>query len=140
MYTLTLMPLGFFAAVSTILALRRRRRNRAAERAQIEKHASDVLGYLHNQKLTHNNNPSYEPRPYLSSLRLRDLVLQDIHSVKKRQQIWKGVERVVEANTNVQTNDREVEGGDEQRVWEWMGSLTTVLPPGTPGLGGRIVA
>lgn len=90
------------------------------------------------------------PRPYLSSLQLRDLVLQDVHDVSKRRRLWSRVERVVEGNANVRTNLQEVEGGDEQRVWEWVGSSGKTLPPGTPGMqrlefgergqGGRIVA
>ena len=74
------------------------------------------------------------PRPYLSSLQLRDLVLQDVHDVSKRRRLWSRVERVVEGNANVRTNLQEVEGGDEPRVWEWVGSSGKTLPPGTPGM------
>ncbi len=57
----------------------------------------------------------------LSSLQLRDLVLQDEHSVAARARLWKRVERVVEGNANVRANLEEVHGGDELRVWRWVG-------------------
>ena len=42
--------------------------------------------------------------------------------------MWAPVERVVEGNANVRTNLEEVEGGDEQRVWRWVGSAGRTLP------------
>ena len=39
------------------------------------------------------------------------------------------VERVVEGNANVRTNLEEVEGGDEQRVWQWVGSAAKLSAP-----------
>jgi hypothetical protein len=64
------------------------------------------------------------PAPYLPSLQLRDLVLQDEHSEAARAhgaQLWKRVERVVEGNANVHANLEEVPGSDELRVWRWVG-------------------
>ena len=136
-------PILFIAVstfILTVLYARRRRTRKALEEEQASTYARIALDSLRNQEMAHHTDPVLVPRPYLSSLQLRDLILQDIHSVKERQRLWKGVERRVEANTNVQTNDREVEGGDEQRVWEWVGTSGKTLPPGTPGLGGRIVA
>jgi hypothetical protein len=57
----------------------------------------------------------------LSSLQLRDLILQDQHSISERRKLWGKVERVVEGNANVRTNLEEVHGGDEMRVWRWVG-------------------
>jgi hypothetical protein len=61
-------------------------------------------------------------KPYLSSLQLRDVVLADEHSVPARARLWARVERVVEGNANVRANLEEVEGGDEMRVWRWIGA------------------
>ncbi|EIM89882.1 uncharacterized protein STEHIDRAFT_51002 [Stereum hirsutum FP-91666 SS1] len=88
---------------------------RAAELVQI------VLDTLRNQEVRHYTDPVSEPHPYISSVQLRDQILQDEHSVKKRQYLWDKVERVVEGNANVRANLEEVEGGDELRVWRWVG-------------------
>lgn len=60
--------------------------------------------------------------PYLSSVQLRDLVLQNETSVNTRRRLWERVERIVESNANVRVNVEEIEGGDEARVWRWVGS------------------
>lgn len=71
--------------------------------------------------MAHHTDPITAPQPYLSSLQLRDLILQDEHSVSTRQRVWDQVERVVEGNANVRANLEEVHGGDELRVWRWVG-------------------
>ena len=142
----TLSP-GSLALILSVLTVRRRQARRAIEDEQVAALVTVALDSLRNQELAHHTDPVMVPRPYLSSLQLRDLVLQDIHDISKRKRLWSRVERVVEANANVRTNLQEVEGGDEQRVWEWVGSAGRTLPPGTPGIqrlgfgeGGRIVA
>lgn len=81
-----------------------------------------ALEAIRNQELAHYTDPVGAPYPYLSSIQLRDLVLQDEHSVGARARLWDRVERVVEGNANVRANLEEVEGGDELRVWRWIGS------------------
>jgi len=81
-----------------------------------------ALDTLRNQELSHYTDPLTTPAPYLSSIQLRDLVLQDEHSVPTRRRLWEKVERVVESNANVRANLEEIEGGDETRVWRWVGS------------------
>jgi Man1-Src1p-C-terminal domain len=88
---------------------------RVAELVQI------VLDTLRNQELAHYTDPITAPQPYLSSLQLRDLILQDEHSIPQRRRLWDRVERVVESNSNVRANLEEVKGGDEMRVWRWVG-------------------
>lgn len=92
-----------------------------------------ALDTLRNQELAHYTDPVNAPEPYLSSIQLRDLVLQDEHSVSARRNLWGKVERVVESNTNVRANLEEIEGGDEMRVWRWVGS--TGRTPGRKELG-----
>ncbi|RDX56861.1 hypothetical protein OH76DRAFT_1336428 [Lentinus brumalis] len=134
--------MGTFAGILSVLVVRRRQARRAIEDEQVAALVTVALDSLRNQELAHHTDPVMVSRPYLSSLQLRDLVLQDVHDVSKRKRLWSRVERVVEGNANVRTNLQEVEGGDEQRVWEWVGSAGKTLPPGTPGMqrldfGGR---
>jgi hypothetical protein len=81
-----------------------------------------ALDTLRNQELAHHTDPVSAPQPYLSSLQLRDLILQDEHSIPLRRRLWDRVEHVVEGNANVRVNLEEVAGGDEMRVWRWVGS------------------
>ncbi|KAF5365666.1 hypothetical protein D9758_003311 [Tetrapyrgos nigripes] len=89
---------------------------RVAELVQI------ALDTLRHQEMAHHTDPVTAPEPFLSSLQLRDLILQDVHSVASRQRVWDQVEKVVESNANVRANLEEVGGGDELRVWRWVGS------------------
>ncbi|KAG5654525.1 hypothetical protein H0H81_001166 [Sphagnurus paluster] len=101
-------------------------RARAAQKRLQNKRVADLvqiaLDTLRNQELAHHIDPVTAPQPYLSSLQLRDLILQDEHSVASRSRLWDQVERVVEGNANVRANLQEIHGGDEMRVWRWVGS------------------
>ncbi|KAI0374806.1 hypothetical protein BV20DRAFT_960988 [Pilatotrama ljubarskyi] len=142
--------LGTALSVFTIVLARHRQARKAVEDERVASLVTVALDCLRNQELAHHTDPVMAPRPYLSSLQLRDLVLQDVHDVGERKRLWSRVERIVEGNANVRTNLEEVEGGDEQRVWRWVGSAGRTLPPGTPGVkkldfqergeGGRIAA
>ncbi|KAI0362006.1 hypothetical protein OH77DRAFT_1416206 [Trametes cingulata] len=142
--------LGTALSVLAIVLARHRQARKAVEDERVAALVTVALDCLRNQELAHHTDPVMAPRPYLSSLQLRDLVLQDVHDVGERKRLWSRVERIVEGNANVRTNLEEVEGGDEQRVWRWVGSAGRTLPPGTPGVkrldfgergeGGRIVA
>ncbi|KAI8998709.1 Man1-Src1p-C-terminal domain-containing protein [Trametes punicea] len=142
--------IGSALSVLTILYARQRQARKAIEDERVASLVTVALECLRNQELAHHTDPVMAPRPYLSSLQLRDLVLQDVHDVSARRRLWSRVERIVEGNANVRTNLEEVEGGDEQRVWRWVGSAGRTLAPGTPGLkrldfeekgeGGRIIA
>lgn len=54
---------------------------------------------------------------------MRDDVLRDEFSPKRRESIWKRVKAVVEANANVRPSVREGRAGEVSRVWEWIGSV-----------------
>jgi hypothetical protein len=62
------------------------------------------------------------PVPYFVIAELRDFVLQDEHSAKKRQRLFDKVAKVVEQNANVRVSQEESANGDEVRVWRWVGS------------------
>lgn len=104
-----------------VYILRWRRAQARTEDKRVAELVQLALATLRNQEIAHHTDPVTAPAPYLSSLQLRDLVLQDEHSVAARARLWKRVERVVEGNANVRANLEEVPGGDELRVWRWVG-------------------
>ena len=63
------------------------------------------------------------PEPWISVGQMRDDVLRDEFSAKRREAIWKRVKTVVEANANVRPSVREGRAGEVSRVWEWIGSV-----------------
>lgn len=119
----------------SIMAFRHRQAQKAAQKERIASLVQIALDVLKNQELVHRRDPINAPYAYLSSLQLRDLILQDEHSVKIRQKLWERVEHVVEGNTNVHTSLEEVESGDELRVWRWVGGAG-IIGPGLV-VGGR---
>ncbi|KAH7096109.1 Man1-Src1p-C-terminal domain-containing protein [Auriculariales sp. MPI-PUGE-AT-0066] len=113
------------AAILSILAAMYGRRKlvfRAQEKAEVARLVQTSLDTLRNQEVGYNADPASVRAPYLSPAQLRDWVLQDEHSVSARKRLWKQVERVVEGNANVRTNVEEVDGGEETRVWKWVGA------------------
>lgn len=112
---------GTIASLLGMYILRRRRAQARIEDKRVAELVQLTLATLRNQEIAHHTDPVTAPAPYLSSLQLRDLVLQDEHSVSARARLWSRVERVVEGNTNVRANLEEVHGGDELRVWRWVG-------------------
>ncbi|KAF8959049.1 Man1-Src1p-C-terminal domain-containing protein [Flammula alnicola] len=122
--------LASILAVLATLGLRIRMTQKQKENRRIAGLVQVALDTLRNQELAHYTDPLTAPQPYLSSIQLRDLVLQDEHSVPTRRRLWERVERVVESNANVRANLEEIEGGDETRVWRWVGSTGTGRTPG----------
>lgn len=60
---------------------------------------------------------------WISVGQLRDDVLRDEFSDRRRESMWKRVRAVVEKNANIRASVREGRGGDVSRVWEWIGSV-----------------
>jgi hypothetical protein len=114
--------LGLIATVVLLFAWRARRAHQMTESKRVAELAQIVLDTLRNQELAHYTDPITAPQPYLSSLQLRDLILQDESSIPQRRRLWNRVERSVENNSNVRANLEAVRGGDEMRVWRWVGS------------------
>jgi len=124
--------IGLATIVVSVIAFRQRQAQNVVEKERVSSLVQVALDLLRNQELAHHTDPITAPQPYLSSLQLRDLVLQDEHSVSARRRLWNKVEKVVEGNANVRTNLEEVAGGDEMRVWRWVGSAGKMLPQATP--------
>jgi len=116
-----LTVLGLVAASLGVLYARARKAQKQIENKRVAELVQVALDTLRNQELAHHTDPVTAPQPYLSSLQLRDLILQDEHSVSTRSRLWNQVEHVVEGNANVRTNLEEIQGGDEMRVWRWVG-------------------
>ncbi|EJD53038.1 hypothetical protein AURDEDRAFT_133872 [Auricularia subglabra TFB-10046 SS5] len=95
---------------------------RAREKKRVAGLVQTALDALRTQEFEHHADPASTRQPYLSPLQLRDWVLQDEHSVSARKRLWHDVEKIVESNANVRANVEEVEGGEETRVWRWVGS------------------
>src|SRR6202042_797887 len=70
------------------LVLKARRASRAVENKRIGELVQIALDTLRNQELAHHTDPITAPQPYLSSLQLRDLILQDEHSISSRRRLW----------------------------------------------------
>ena len=54
---------------------------------------------------------------------MRDYLLRDEFSAAKREEIWKRVRPVVEANANIRSSVKEGRAGEVSRLWEWIGML-----------------
>src|SRR5882672_4952772 len=104
------------------MAARKAENNRVAELVQI------ALDTLRNQEMNYYADPATYLHPYIPSLQLRDLVLQDELSIPVRMKLWNKVERIVEGNTNVRASLEELRSGEEARVWRWVGSSGYVSP------------
>lgn len=113
--------MGGVAYVRSQVAAKRIEARRVAELVQVS------LDTLRSQEIAHHIDPVSNPHGYLSSMHLRDLILQDEHSAKTRQRVWQKVERVVEGNANVRATLEQL-NGDETRAWQWTGGTTNISP------------
>ncbi|KAG8763790.1 inner nuclear membrane protein enriched at telomere/subtelomere region [Ceratobasidium sp. 423] len=113
-YTLIATIFGAFWTRSK-LASKRRESRRIAELAAV------ALDLVRNQEIAHHTDAVRAPHAYVSSLHLRDMVLQEEHNVHERMRLWSKVAKIVEGNANIRANIEEV-AGDETRVWRWIGA------------------
>ncbi|EJD06014.1 uncharacterized protein FOMMEDRAFT_104431 [Fomitiporia mediterranea MF3/22] len=118
--TIGLFLLGLYG--KSKLATRREEKQRVAELVQI------ALEELRNQEMRHYTDPVTTPHAYLSSVQLRDLILQDEHHPQTRRRLWDPVERIIEGNANVRVSLEELRGGEEGRVWTWVGNSGLASP------------
>lgn len=100
-------------------------RTHAATKAAIPALVSLTLSRLHTQASLHKEDPD-AIEAWISIGQLRDDVLRDEHSLKKRDKIWTKVKKVVEMNSNVRSMQRESQNGEISRVWEWIGALEDI--------------
>jgi hypothetical protein len=73
-----------------------------------------ALSHLARNAIQHPDHPS------IAVAHLRDQVLQQEFNPKTRAHLWRGVEKVVEQNSNIRAGEREIQG-EIMRVWTWIG-------------------
>ncbi|KAI9053684.1 hypothetical protein LZ554_002638 [Drepanopeziza brunnea f. sp. 'monogermtubi'] len=101
-------------------------RSRSLINASIPHLVSLTLDRLANQASLHLQDPDAVPESWVSIGQLRDDVLRDEHSIRKREVVWGRVRKVVEMNANVRASQREGRNGVISRVWEWVGAVPTL--------------
>jgi hypothetical protein len=96
--------------------------SRAAANAAVPQLVSLTLDRLAEQAALHaQDKENYDS--WISIGQLRDDVLRDEHSIKKREALWNRVKKVVEMNANIRSSQREARNGEISRAWEWIGAI-----------------
>ncbi|KAL8674014.1 MAG: hypothetical protein Q9168_001599 [Polycauliona sp. 1 TL-2023] len=108
---------SIFYARNRIMTLR-------SDSARVPMLVSTTLDRMATQAALYNRGEA--PESWISIGQLRDDVLRDEFSAKRREALWKRVRAVVEMNANVRASERELRAGDVSRVWEWIGNLGLV--------------
>ncbi|GME24335.1 hypothetical protein GTA08_BOTSDO10595 [Neofusicoccum parvum] len=88
--------------------------------------ASFAMDQLKTQAAYHAQDAYRYPEGFISMSQLRDDILRDEFSAKRRQKLWERVQRKVEQNSNVRPSVRENRAGDVSRVWEWVGAIGAI--------------
>ena len=96
-------------------------RTARSDTARIPSLVATTLDRLATQAALHARGDAAES--WISVGQLRDDVLRDEFSDKRRESLWKRVSAVVQKNANVRASVREGRSGDVSRVWEWIGSV-----------------
>lgn len=104
-----------------------RRQANGEDQARARVLAEQVFAMLRNAEFEHHFDRASHPVPYLSSLQLRDSLLQ-AEGVAERKRMWRRVEKIIGANANIVTSHEELEGGDEGIVWRWVGRVGKTVP------------
>ncbi|KAL8667514.1 MAG: hypothetical protein Q9202_000730 [Teloschistes flavicans] len=112
---------ALIALVAAFSYLRNRIITRCSDNARVPTLVSTTLDRLATQAALYNRGDA--PESWISVGQLRDDVLRDEFSAKRREGLWRRVKEVVEMNANVRASERELRGGDVSRVWEWIGNL-----------------
>ncbi|KAL9129637.1 MAG: hypothetical protein Q9217_001955 [Psora testacea] len=121
--------LSFLAFLLLLTAyVRNKIRQNRADNARVPSLVSSTLDRLATQAALYTRGDA--PESWISVGQLRDDVLRDEFSDKRREAMWSRVRAVVERNANVRVSSRELRGGDVSRVWEWIGSIKLLDDPG----------
>ena len=95
-----------------------------------EVRARQLASYAMDRLATHAAQNAIEPAAYpdaaMTMTHLRDDLLRNEFSARRRGQIWDQVQRKVESNSNVRSMVREGRHGDMARMWEWIGALPAI--------------
>ena len=100
--------------------------SRAVANAAVPRLVSLTLERLATQATLHAQDREAVPEGWISIGQLRDDVLRDEHSIRKREALWQKVRAIVEMNANVRSSQREGRNGEISRVWEWIGAVGNI--------------
>lgn len=89
---------------------------------KVAKLVSAVLDKLQAQARSSKDDSSERTKPFIGSIQLRDLLLNE-ENAKIKNTIWELVTKRVELNSNVSRNVVEVHG-EIMKVWEWVTDLS----------------
>ncbi|KAK3819458.1 MAG: Man1-Src1p-C-terminal domain-containing protein [Linnemannia gamsii] len=126
-FILFALTVGLVGAAAVHVHIIRRRKETRIVNGLVQ----NVLTKLSDQAHFYYVDRVLYPESYLPELHLRDVLLADVHSPARRQEIWNKVEAVVERNSNVRASSQEVRG-ELHRVWEWVGSTGVYGQQGAP--------
>lgn len=88
---------------------------------KVAKLVSDVLDRLQAQARSSKADSTDKTKPFIGSIQLRDLLLNE-ENAKIKNTIWERVAKRVELNSNVSRDVLEVHG-EIMKVWEWVTDL-----------------
>ncbi|KAH7064828.1 sister chromatid separation protein-like protein [Macrophomina phaseolina] len=100
--------------------------------------ATFALDQLKMQAAYHAQDSYRYPESFISMSQLRDDILRDEFSARRRQKLWERVQKKVEQNSNVRPSVRENRAGDVSRVWEWVGAIGAIENGGVKKEQGRL--
>jgi hypothetical protein len=121
-----LQAFSILVGILGILYARSALTSRSKSNAQIPQLVSLTLDRLATQAALHVQDKEGVPESWISIGQLRDDVLRDEHSIRKREALWTKVRAVVEMNANVRSSQREGRNGVISRVWEWIGAVPSL--------------
>lgn len=116
-----------------IVSARQYLRSLREARARVPELIKLTLEILAAQAGLHAQDPRAAPEPWMSVGQLRDDVLRDEFSARRREDLWKRVRAIVEMNANVRASVREARTGEVSRVWEWIGHVGLLDEAGVSG-------
>lgn len=115
--------LGFLIAASAAIVGKEWYNQRKREEQLVSELAKQVQDMMMNQAREHDaDQTGLQNSRFLPVPQLRDELLADTATSKRKAALWKKVADVVEQNTNVDSQTKEFRG-EVTRVWEWVGNL-----------------
>lgn len=115
-------PAASLVIVLIVFGARSKLAKDMTERRRVKAIVKEALERVKEQEARHYLDSVGYPSATLSSLQLRDEIMQDEHSIATRIRVWDQVEKIVEGNSNVRSNIEITPSGDEGRVWTWVGA------------------
>lgn len=110
-----------FAVVITALYGNYSFSNSRAMEKRAKQLASDAFDRLAEHAALSMQDPGAFPDKGISMAQLRDDVLRNEFSGKRRQKLWERVQKKVEFNSNIRAAVKTTNSGDVARTWEWIG-------------------